>query len=106
MPIPVVRLVGARRGCLAAHCDLQSIFPTCTMYALWDSGPVISQATPSVEWFHSPDNSTPIVLYAGGRALSSINIASVPIAAIKGRTTECRISSRYWTAVTEPPANT
>ncbi|GBM62843.1 hypothetical protein AVEN_35148-1 [Araneus ventricosus] len=40
-----------------------------------------------------------------GRALSSINIASVPIAAIKGPTKGCRISSLYRTAVTEPPAN-
>ncbi|GBL97949.1 hypothetical protein AVEN_126857-1 [Araneus ventricosus] len=41
-----------------------------------------------------------------GRTLSSINIAPVPIAAIKGRTRGYRISSRYQTAVTEPPANT
>ncbi|GBL95806.1 hypothetical protein AVEN_727-1 [Araneus ventricosus] len=41
MPIPMVRLVGARGECLAAHCDLQSVFPACTSHALWDSGPVI-----------------------------------------------------------------
>ncbi|GBL82483.1 hypothetical protein AVEN_252605-1 [Araneus ventricosus] len=31
LSIPVVRLVGARGGYLAAHCDLQSVFPTCPM---------------------------------------------------------------------------
>ncbi|GBM21170.1 hypothetical protein AVEN_50902-1 [Araneus ventricosus] len=39
-------------------------------------------------------------------ALWTINITSVPIEAIKGRTRGCRISSRYRTAVTEPPAIT
>ncbi|GFV20061.1 hypothetical protein TNCV_2702451 [Trichonephila clavipes] len=41
-----------------------------------------------------------------GRALSSIRMKSLPIAAAYGRTYGSRISSRYLTPVTVPPWNT